>query len=73
MRRWLRYRPVGLDVLGNKVAALPKNNTNFLEEWYADLYTFTNHEKRTDIVTDNNGRVLVKESLKLRETIKNRF
>lgn len=66
----VRYRPVGLDVLGNKVAALPKNNTNFLEEWYADLYTFTNHEKRTDIVTDNNGRVLVKESLKLRETIK---
>lgn len=63
----VRYIPLSADHVGNKVSKLPRDNTRFLEEWYADKYVFERHEERTDVVTDHTGRVLVKESLKLRE------
>lgn len=66
----VRYIPISADWAGNKVAELPKDNTDFLKEWYADLYVFERHEERTDVVTDHTGRVLVKESLKMREGLR---
>lgn len=60
------YTPVPYDKIGTKVGNLVKDNTEFLEEWYADLYIFTNPERRNDIVTDENGLIKVEESKRLR-------
>lgn len=61
------YKPISEDQLYLLASRLPKQNTRFLEEWYADLYVFDRHEERLDVVTDSNGRILLTESRTLRD------
>lgn len=63
----INYKPVSEDQLYLLASKLPKQSIRFLEEWYADLYVFDRPEERTDVVTDHHGRILLKESRKLRD------
>lgn len=49
----------------NIISNLPKENRKFLEEWYADLYQFSGD--RDGVVTDENGRVRLAESIEMRK------
>lgn len=60
----VNYRPVRIDIINSMVGKLNKDNTRFLEEWYADQYLFTT--ARSDVVTNPEGRILLKESKRLR-------
>lgn len=64
----INYRPISLKVLDIKISKLTKDSHKFLEEWYANLYTFV--QKRTDVVYDHFGLINLEESKKLRDSIK---
>ena len=51
----------------NHMNGLNKDNTRFLEEWYADQYLFTT--ARSDVVTDSNGKIKLNESIQLRSSL----
>lgn len=61
------YKPLELDTLKFMASKLPKEQTSFLQEWYADLYKFT--QPKSDVVMDSRGRILLKESKQLRESL----
>lgn len=63
--RNIEYRPITEQMLQIKLSRLPVQSTHFLEEWYADLYEFDLN--RNDVVTDANGRVLLKQTLEYRK------
>lgn len=64
------YKPMSLETLQFIASKLPKEQTTFLSEWYADLYKFT--MEKPDVVTDSTGRILLKESKSLRNTLYNK-
>ena len=66
----LNYKPVSLTELGQVVATLPLERAKFLEEWYADLYRFT--EEKSDVVVGCGGRIDMVMTRKLREKLYNR-
>ena len=61
------YKPLELDTLKYMASKLPKEQAAFLQEWYADLYRFT--QPKADVVMDSRGRILLKESKQLRESL----
>jgi len=63
------YKPVPEHTPANIVGRLPKENYHFLEEWYAREYLFT-VTGRNDVVTDENGKIKIDESILLRNTRK---
>lgn len=63
----VNYRPVRIDIVNNMAGKLNRDNTRFLEEWYADQYLFTT--ARSDVVTDINGKVKLNESIRLRANL----
>ena len=63
------YKPIDITFFYNYVAKLPKGSEKFLEEWYANEYTFL--EPRDDVVSDPNGRILLSETKRLREKLFN--
>lgn len=63
------YYPVNIDKFASMLEKLPKESTNFLEEWYSNLYKFT-IIGRNDVVTDTNGRILLEQSKSHRENMK---
>lgn len=63
----INYRPVRMDMINSMAGNLNKDNTRFLEEWYADQYLFTT--ARSDVVTDINGKVKLNESIQLRSSL----
>ncbi len=65
---WLMgMRPTRIDYFHQLAATLPKENNNFLEEWFAPLYKFTT--PRNDVITDASGRILLTETKKHREKL----
>ena len=63
------YAPIDITFFYNYVAKLPKGSEKFLEEWYANEYTFL--APRGDVVSDPNGRVLLSETKRLRAKLFN--
>lgn len=61
------YKPVSRQEIDEKVRLLPKENVRFLEEWWADMHVFTEKD-RTDVIMDDNGKILLNESIKHRRT-----
>lgn len=61
------YKPIPERQLHEFAATLPKANTRFLEEWYANYYKF--NTLRSDVVTNPEGRILLKESKRLRAAL----
>lgn len=68
----IKYTPVSADQLYLLASRLPKETIRFLDEWYADLYKFPRWEERLDVVTDEQGRILLKESRDMRDAAKER-
>jgi calcineurin-like phosphoesterase family protein len=68
----IKYRPISADQLYLLASRLPKESIRFLDEWYADLYKFPRWQDRIDIITDENGCILLEESRKLRDAAKER-
>lgn len=64
----VNYRPISTKVIDIKMSKLEKDSNKFLEEWYANLYTFV--QKRTDVVYDEFGLIKLEESIKLRDSLK---
>lgn len=58
------YKPVSINTLQQKAGRLDMDNHRFLEEWYANYYKF--NTLRSDVVTNPEGRILLKESKRLR-------
>lgn len=61
------YKPVSIDVLQQRAGRLNADNHRFLEEWYAKDYLFTT--ARSDVITDENGKVRLNESIQLRSSL----
>lgn len=61
------YRPVHMNIINSMAGGLNKDNTRFLEEWYADQYLFTTDRK--DIVTDEYGKIILDKSFELRKNL----
>lgn len=65
----INFTPMAEHQPANIVGRLPKENYKFLEEWYAKEYLFT-VTGRNDVVVDENGKIKIEESIKLRDTRK---
>lgn len=63
----INYKPISEESLYQIAALLPKKRIRFLDEWYADMYVFDRANERKDVITDENGRIKLEESRKLRE------
>lgn len=64
------YIPVDLQTISTMSNSLKRMSDNFLEEWYADKYVFVNPNSRSDVVVDLNGRILLSETRKHRNSFK---
>lgn len=58
----IEYTPKSIHRIYELASRLPKENNKFLEEWFAEQYLFSNPSERNDVVCDNNGRILLKET-----------
>lgn len=64
----VNYTPVTLDIVNLRLQKLQKDRTHFLDEWYANMYVFT--QKRTDVVYDEFGKIKLEESRELNHKLK---
>lgn len=65
------FTPVSEKDLQRIISRLPKQNYKFLEEWYADMYRFSDLS-RTDVVFDDTGLIDLPASIKYRKTLFNK-
>lgn len=58
------YKLCDIDkIYTRSIESLPRIKARFLKEWYADLYVFTNFEKRDVFMYRDTGHVITKDTL----------
>lgn len=55
------YKPISATDIQRMISDLSKTNYKFLEEWYADMYQFS-ELNRDDVVVDKEGNIKLEES-----------
>lgn len=63
------YKPMSENDIQKHIAELPKANRKFLQEWFADLYVFSDTKRfNDDVIMDENNKVKLKETIEHRKT-----